>query len=137
MQFVVAGRIRLDKARRTIGATPVDTIQHQAVQMYVGVGRRTEALDQRDGAAMAFVGLELGTGQQMAREHALHHMQHRLDQLGLCGQQHAKRDGQGQDPLPHRHVGNDVIHEVRRGLRRAPHDGQNPRRLQLNASSLS
>ena len=88
--------------------------------MYVEVGRRTEALDQRDGAAMAFVGLELGTGQQMAREHALHHMQHRRDQLGLCGQQHAKRDGQGQDPLPHRHVGNDVIHEVRRGLRHAP-----------------
>ena len=44
---------------------------------------------------------------QMSLDHALHHLQHRRDQLGLCGQQHAQ------------------------------HNGQKPRRSQLKASSLS
>jgi hypothetical protein len=56
----------------------------------------------------------------MARDHALHHLQHRPDQLGLRGQQHAQRDRQRQHPLPHRHVRDDVVHQVRHGLRHAP-----------------
>jgi hypothetical protein len=35
---------------------------------------------------VAFLGLEPGSLQQMARDHALHHLQHRRDQLGLRGQ---------------------------------------------------
>jgi hypothetical protein len=38
--------------------------------------------------------IQPGAVQQMARDHALHHLQHRRDQLGLRGQQHAQRDGQ-------------------------------------------
>jgi dTDP-4-dehydrorhamnose reductase len=49
-----------------------------------------------------------------AREH---HLQYRRDQFGLRSQQHAQRDRQRQHPLPNRHVGDDVIHQVRRGLR--------------------
>jgi hypothetical protein len=36
---------------------------------------------------VGFVGLESGLPQQMARDHALHHLQHRRDELGLRGQQ--------------------------------------------------
>lgn len=48
-----------------------------AVQVDVQVGCRAKAVDQRDGAAMPFVGLELSAVQQMAREHELHQMRHR------------------------------------------------------------
>jgi hypothetical protein len=36
------------------------------------VGGGSEALDQRDGVAVAFAGRELGSVQQMARDHALY-----------------------------------------------------------------
>ena len=52
-------------------------------------GTRTEgdaasprrALDQRDGAAVGFVGLEPSLAEQMARDHAVHHLQHGRRQL--------------------------------------------------------
>ena len=34
-----------------------------------------------------------GPIEQVAREHAVHHLQHKRHQLGLCGQQQAQRDG--------------------------------------------
>ena len=86
----------------------------------VEVGRRPKALDERDGAAVGLVGPEAGLPQQVARDHAVHHLQHGRHQLGLCGQQQAQRDGQRQNPLAHRHVGNDVVDQVRRRLRHAP-----------------
>jgi len=67
-----------------IDAAAVHAVQHQAVQVDVEIGGRPEALDQRDGAALAFVGDEPGSGQQ-----------------------HAQRNRQRQDPLAHRHAGND------------------------------
>jgi len=56
------------------------------VQVGVEVGGSPEALDQRDGAAAAFVGLGPSVVQQVARDHALHHLQRRRDQLRLRGQ---------------------------------------------------
>ena len=100
-------------------------------------------LDQRDRAAVGLIALETGLPEQVARDHAVHDLQHGRHQLRLSGQQQAQRDGQSHDPnehpLAHRHVRYDVVDQVRRGLRHAPgpHDGQNPRRLQLNATSLS
>ena len=65
-------------------------------------------LDQRDRAAVGLVGLQTGLPEQVARDHAVHRLQHGRHQLGLCGQQQAQRDGQPHDPnehpLPHRHV---------------------------------
>jgi hypothetical protein len=69
---------------------------------------------------VALVALEPTAIQQMARDHALHHLQHRRDQLGLHGQQQAQRDRQRQHPPPHRHMRDDVIHQVGGGLRHAP-----------------
>ncbi|MBL0296725.1 MAG: hypothetical protein IPQ21_05900 [Betaproteobacteria bacterium] len=84
---LVAGRTDLDEAGQTVGVAPIHPVQHEAVQVDVEVGGRAEALDRRDGAAMAFIGLETGRLRQMTRDHALHHLQHRRDQLGLRGQQ--------------------------------------------------
>ncbi len=75
---VVGGRTHLDEGRRAVGVAAVDAVQHQAVQVDVQVGRRAEALYQRDRAAAAFAGLEPGSVQQMARHHTLHHELHAL-----------------------------------------------------------
>lgn len=42
------------------------------------------------------------------------------DEIGLRGQQQTQRDRQRQHPLPYRHMWDDVVHQVRRGLRHAP-----------------
>jgi hypothetical protein len=118
--LVVGRRTRVDETGHAIGAAAVHAVQGQAVQVDVQVGGEPEALDQRDSATVAFVSDEPGSGQQVPRDHALHHLQHRRDQLGLCGQQQAQRDRQRQHPLPHRHMRYDGVDEVRRGLRHAP-----------------
>ncbi|MCJ7800417.1 MAG: hypothetical protein MUP33_11810 [Polaromonas sp.] len=50
--------------------------------MYLAIciGRRLEALDERDRAAVSSVCLEPGMPEQVAPEHTMHHLQH-----GLCG----------------------------------------------------
>ena len=58
VQLVIAGRPGLDEGRHTIGAAAVHAVQHRAVQVDVQVGGGSEALDQRDGAAVAFVASE-------------------------------------------------------------------------------
>jgi len=63
------------------------------------MGRHPEALDERDRAAGGSVCREPSLPEQVAREHALHHMQHERRQR--------------QNPLAHRHVGNHVVHQVR------------------------
>ena len=81
-------------------------------------------LDQRDRAAVGLVCPETGLPEQVAREHAVHDLQHGRQQLGLRGQQQAQRDRQPHDPnehpLAHRHMGDDVVHQVRGRLRHAP-----------------
>jgi hypothetical protein len=72
-------------ARRAIGTAAVHPIQHQALQVDVEVGGGSEALDQRDGAALTFIGLEPGAGQKVTCDHALHHLQHWRHVLGLRG----------------------------------------------------
>jgi hypothetical protein len=52
------------------------------MQMDVQVGSRAKALDQGDSTTLAFAALEPRVVQQMPFDHALHHLQHRRDQLG-------------------------------------------------------
>jgi hypothetical protein len=51
------------------------------------VGGRAKALDQRDRTAVGLVGLQTGLSEQVARDHAVHHLQHGRHQLGPRGQQ--------------------------------------------------
>ena len=81
-------------------------------------------LDQRDRAAVGLIALETGLPEQVARDHTLHDLQHGRHQLRLSGQQQAQRDRQPHDPnehpLAHRHMGDDVVDQVRGSLRHAP-----------------
>ena len=131
VKFLAGGRTHLDEGLRAIDAAAVHAVQHQAVQVDVQAGSRAEALDQGDSATLTFVALEPRVVQQMPFNHQLQHLQHRRDQLGLRGQQHAQRNRQRQQALAHRHVGDDVVHQVRCRLRHAPRtaSGQKPRRL--------
>jgi len=76
--------------------------------------------DWRDRAAVSLVGLRARLLEQEPGDHAVHDLQHGCNQLGLCGQQQAQRHGQRQHPLAHRHVRDDVVHQVRRRLRHTP-----------------
>ena len=94
LQRLIGWRRYFDEGRFTVGIASVHAVQHQAVDVYVEIGGRAEALDQRDRAAVGLVGLETGLPEQVARDHAVHHLQHGCHQLGLRGQQQAQRDGQ-------------------------------------------
>ena len=65
---VLIGRCGYFNEDRLTVSAPVDPIEHQAVQMDVQVGSRSEALDQRDRAAVGLGGLEPGLIEQEARE---------------------------------------------------------------------
>ena len=125
-------------------------VQHQAMQVHVEDGRRAKALDQRDAAAVGFVGLEPSLAAQVACDQAVHHLQPQSHQLVLCGQLQAQRDRQSYDlneqPPAHRRTGHRVRAFARawsnkcaavRAMHRAAHERHKPRRLQLNATSLS
>ena len=86
LQRFIGGCGYLDEDRLTVGA-PVHAVRHQAVQVDVEVGSGTKALDQRDRAAVGLFGPQPGLIEQEARDHAMHHLQHRRHQLGLRGQQ--------------------------------------------------
>ena len=127
LQRLVVRRGHFQKNGHTVGAAPVHAVQHQAVQVNVEIGRRAEALDQHDRAAVGLVCLDPSLPEQVARDDAVHHLQHRRHQrhqLGLCSQQQAQRDGQpnlgNPHPLAHRHARNDVLAQVGRRLRHAP-----------------
>lgn len=83
VQLIVAGRMHLDEALRAIVTSPIHSAQRQAMQVGIELGGRPKALDQRDGTTVTVLGQNPGSRQQMAREHALHHLRHRRDQLGL------------------------------------------------------
>ena len=88
----------------------------------------------------ALVGQQPSLAEQVAGDHAVHHLQHNRHQLGSCSQQQAQGDRKRKHPLAHRHMGDDVVDQVRRRLRHAPGSARRAepaRRLQLKASSLS
>jgi hypothetical protein len=84
---------KADELRRPVNAAPVHAVQDQAVKMNVQVGGRAKALNQSDRTAVSLVGLEPGLPEQVARADAVHHLQHKRHQLGLCSQQQAQGDG--------------------------------------------
>jgi hypothetical protein len=109
-----------DELRRLVNAAPVHAVQDQAVKVNVQVGGRAKALSQSDRTAVSLVGLQTSLTEQVPRDDAVNHLQHKRHQLGLCCQQQAQRDGQRQHPLAHRHMGDDVVDQEGRRLCHAP-----------------
>ena len=107
--------------------------------MYVEIGRRPEALDQRDRAAVGFVGLETGLLEQVARDQRCTTCNTGVTSTGCAA--NSRRSGMGSDSTHWRTGTRGMTWSTRcaalRDMRRAPHEGQNPRRLQLNTKSLS
>ena len=133
----------LDEDRLSVAA-PAHAVQHHAVRVDVEVGGRAlpsqARLDQRDRAAVGLVGLEAPLPEQVARDHAVHHLQHGRHQPGLSGQP-AKRSGIG-SASTHCRAGTCGMAWSTRcaavcSMRRAPHGGQKLRRLQEKATGLS
>ena len=115
------------------------TTEHETMQMDVQFGGAAEALDQRVRAAVGLAGPESRL-EQMPRELQVHDLQHRREQLRLCREQQAQRNRPRPHPLAYRKVRDDVVDQVGSGVRHAPArctTDFNPRRLQLNATSLS
>jgi len=136
LQRLVARRGRFHEDRFAIGVATVHAVQHQAVEVDVEIGRRAEALDQRERAAVSLLGLQPGLIEQEACDGAVYDLQHGPHQLGLRGQQQAQRNRQpnlaNPFPLAHRHTRGDVVRQVGSRLGHA----QSPAR-QAKASALA
>ena len=99
-----------DELRRPVNAAQLLAVQDQAVKVNVEVGGRAKALNRSDRTAVSFVGLDPGLTDQVARDDAVHHLQHQRQQLGLCGQQQAQGDGKRKHPLANRHARDRMVH---------------------------
>ena len=86
------GARTLTKTGAPLAPDRYNPVQLQAVHADVEVGGRPKASDQRDGAAVGGVRLEPSLAEQVARDHAMNHLQHARHQLWLCGQQQVQRD---------------------------------------------
>jgi hypothetical protein len=82
LQFLVGGRGYFDKHRLAVRA-PVHAVKHQAMEVNIEIGPIAKSLDQRDRAAIGFIGLEAGLLEQVGRDHAVHNLQHRRHQQWL------------------------------------------------------
>lgn len=118
-QRFVAWRRHFDELRPTVATHSVGAVQHRAVQVDVQVGVRGETLDQRDRTAVGLLDLLPNLADQVARDDAVHHLQHRRHPIGLCDQQPSQRDGPRRHPWAHRHLRDDAVHQVRCHLRHA------------------
>ena len=89
-----AGLVRITVVVGHVGRTllfdqhpPTGEQLHHAGDDLVQHGLQRFALDQRDRAAVSLVRLAPSLTEQVARDHAVHHLQHGRHQLGLRGQQ--------------------------------------------------
>jgi len=66
-------------------AVSVDAVEHQAMQMNIQIGRRAEALDERDHAGIGSAKFKARALDQKAGNDAVDHVQERREQLRLRG----------------------------------------------------
>ena len=115
-------------------------VEHQRVDVDVEVQRPAEPLDDRHGAATR--SLETRGARvvpQLAEHGAEEHGAHPPAQIVVPRQPVPEPVRQTQDPLSHRHVGKDMIHEMCGPLRHPPslQLGQSARPLHENGTSRS
>jgi hypothetical protein len=80
------------------------------IKVNVQIRGGTKTLYQRDRAGVNGVAFAAGLFCEMTGDGALHNLQHRREQLGLRGEQHAQRNRQRQHPLADRHIGQYLVH---------------------------
>src|SRR3954471_23208572 len=124
---------------RRARAAAIHAIKHQAMQMNVEMGRRAEALDERDRTAVSLAAFASRLFDQKGGN----------DTMDVCNSGESRsgwaanrmRSGIGNEST-HWRTGTRGITQSTRwaalcAMRRAPQEGQNPRRLQEKATSLS
>ena len=95
-------------------------VDDAAVEVQVGIERRSETVDKRHRTEPGIAG-RVGTAQAQRRLHlGEENPQHRIDQTGVTMEEIPQPLRQREHPLPHRHLGEHVIHEVRGRLGHAP-----------------
>ena len=123
LDVVVGGRRKADER----GALLVrcrdleDPVRHHGVEVDVERQVRSKAVHKRDGSRLRRrEALLLGRQAVEARERAVPDGEHRRCQSRFPSQREAQSARERQDPLPDRHDGEDLVHEMCRALSRAP-----------------
>jgi len=120
--LVMARRRQGQETRRLPLGAGVDPVEDERVEVEVRVQGGAEALDEGDRAALAARSAPLlarapaKLGEECAEEGA----EHGAREPRVVGAAIAKRIGKRQDPLADRHLGEDAVDEVRRGVGHAP-----------------
>jgi len=114
---VVGWRERVE-AQRSFGGPRVDAVEQQRVEVDVQVQRVAEALHEGDGSAMPARDRPLlpGAAPQRREDAAHEDVEHVAHERRVVGKPVAERKGQREHPLPHRHLGQHAIDEMRSGV---------------------
>ena len=111
-----AGRVKPE----TLLCRAEQAVDDAAMEMQIGVERRSETVDKRHRTESCFAG-RVGTAQAQRRLHlGQKNPQHRVDQAGAVMQEIPQPFRERQDPLPHRRRRVHMIHPMRGGLGHAP-----------------
>ena len=114
---VVGWRERVE-AQRSFGGPRVDAVEQKRVEVDVQVQRVAEALHEGDGSAMPARDRPLlpGAAPQRREDAAHEDVEHVAHERRVVGKPVAERKGQREHPLPHRHLGQHAIDEMRSGV---------------------
>lgn len=112
---------RCVKSDRAVIVASEHAVKHQGMQVHVQVQRRAEPLHDDHGATAPVgdpppTGMAAVPAQNRPYEHRNHRTAKRM--VPRQGIPHPRR--QRQDPLPDRHIGKHVVHQVRRALGHTP-----------------
>ena len=117
----ISARVGAGPSRNAGGASIVcageDSTGHQDVKMHKATKRRVETLHERDSARLAVRARSMF----LPARYFLHEDAALRRQRVRAEREHATNFiRRGQHPLPHRDIGQDVIHQVRRGVAHPP-----------------
>ena len=112
--FGIAGRSHMPENDFALLIDDVDAVQRQGMEVGIETEGVTEALHEADGAAAGLPvrGGNAGPAADRGKHRAHKDLQNVADQRRVISEAIAKGKGKRQHPLPHRHFGEDTIHEM-------------------------
>ena len=120
-------RLQLARARRgdapkhrRVRSGEVRAVEHQHVEVDVGIERRPESLNERHGARVAGRARQTGLLEDVSGNPAIDDAEHLREHVGVGGQQKPQGEGQGKNPLAQRPCGEHFIDQERRSFRHPP-----------------